>query len=357
MNFSNTTVEIVWYLTIGFFFVSIVSLFVFFILKWIASQKFEVVKRNVKYYQSIQFFRKELPKNNKKKFSYIYELGRRMVLTDNSLERKQIEQYIEEKKIIPIIEKKYDRAILKLKKLYYLSLLVVLSRTRPEPRFDKILSDKNISIEYITLALYGKAIRCKTSNDLFDIYKHLKNIYMNKYVDRRFVQFYFAIAIKDISHNEIIEFLDKAIDDLIHIPTIIAFIYALSQTTNHKSLQNTFIKIQRYYKQNVELTVAIMRLLVSWNVKSNSLILDNYESDNYIVRLTCAKFGFDLLHKTKYYKLVCYLYDPNSFVRNNFNQALHKYKFTTKEIFQMLTEKYDEYDHLRYYMMSCMEHK
>jgi hypothetical protein len=357
MNFSNTTVVVVWYLTIGFFFISIISFFVFFILKWVASHKIELVKRNMKYYQSTYFLKKELPKNNKKRISYIYELGSRMVLTTDELEKQKIKNYIKEKNIISIIEDAYDNSYLKIRRLYYLSLLAVLSSNSNGSRFKTILNDNQISFECITLALYNKSIRCKNSDDLLVLYKYLKHIYINRFVDRRFVQFYFVIAIKDISYTEINKFLDDVVNDSIHIPTIIAFIYALSQNKKNKILLSTFMNIQKYYKNNTELTVAIMRLFASWNVKSNRIVLDNYESKNDIVRLTCAKLGFDLLNKTKYYKLSCYLYDPNIVVRNNFNNTFHKYGMSSKEISEMLVEKYNEVHNLKYFMNSCIEDK
>jgi hypothetical protein len=357
MDFSNDVVLIVWYLTIGFFFVSIISFFAFFVLKWISSHRIKVVKRNISYYQSEAFLLDTLPKDNKKLLSYIYELGHRMNITDDIFEKEKIQQYIQDKHILTIVEKKYDKARLKIKKLHYLSLLAILNNPKEKMRFREIVYNRENSLEYVTLSLYGYALVTITAKDLFELYSMLKWLYNTKYVDRRYNQFFFALAIKDMEYNEIVRFIYMTIQDLMHIPTVISFIYALSQIEKHKQLKSIFLDIQRQHKNNAELTAAILRLMKTWNVRSNHLILENYNSSDDIVRIAIANLGLDVLNKTKHYKLICYLYDENKIVRSNFHSALLRHNITKEEILEMEKELYSENRYLTYAMSSCLEFK
>jgi hypothetical protein len=357
MQFSNEVVTIVWYTTIGFLFLSIVSFLAFFVLKWIASHRIEVVNHNIKYYKSEQFFLDTLPKDSKQLISYIYELGRRMILTDDPKEKEKIKQYIEEKNIIEIIEKRYDKASSKIKKLHYLSLLVVLSSPKEKERFKQLVYNSDSSFEYITLSLYGFSILCKDAKDLFELYSMLKWLYNTKYVDRRYVQFFFALAIKDMEYNQIVKFIYMIIKDMMHMPTVIAFIYALAQIPKHRQLKNIFLEIQHQHKDNHELTSAIIRLMKAWDIKSNHLILENYNSSSDIVRIAVARLGFDLLNKPKRYKLICYLYDSNKIVRKNFYTSLLEHEVSKEDILHMQEELYKENKYIKHLMSTCLEFK
>jgi len=357
MNFSNQVVLIVWYLTIGFLFLSIVSFIAFFILKWIASQRIEVVKRNIKYYQSKDFLLDKLPRDSKKLNSYIYNLCTRMRTTDDIKEKEKIQNYIKEKHIVEIVEKQYDRAFFKVKKLHYLSLLVLLNNPEEQKRFKQIVSNRENSLEYVTLSLYGFAILTKTSKELFELYSMLKWLYNTRYVDRRYLQFFFALAIQDMDYKEIVKFIYLTIKDFMHMPTVIAFIYALSEIEKHKQLKNIFLYIQRQHRTNAELTAAIVRLMKNWNVKSNQLILENYNSPQDIVRIAIASFGLDILNKTKHYKLMCYLYDNNKIVRKNFYSSILKHNITKEEILEMQKKLYSESKYVKYAISTYTEFK
>jgi len=356
MQFSNSIVSIVWYTTVIFFFFSIFSLIVFFILKWLASHRINVVSRNIKFYQSEQFFLDNLPKDNKKLISYIYELGRRMILTNDAQEKDKIRKYIESKNIIEIVDKKYDSSYLKLKKIYYLSLLAVLNHPSEKKRFRALIYNKQNTLEYTTLSLYGFAVQSSTSKELYELYQMLHWVYENKYVDRRYCQFFFVLTVKNMTYSELFDFFYLIVKETIHIPTMIALIYALSQLPRHENLQNVFLSIQRHTNNNAEVTAAIIRLLRVWDVKADQFILANYNDDNDIVRIAISKHALAMTHKSKHYKLLCYLYDPNLNVRNNFYASILEHNITREDIQDMLTILYKERSKSKF-MSSCLELK
>jgi len=338
---SYKLLQIIWILTEVFFILSLLLLFIFFILKKIFD-----IKRGAHSKESIstkELHQKKyaLLKTKQEIISYAKSIGELLINTEDPKKRIALKKYIQEIHLYPKIYSFYKKTNYNSFRLYFLSVIVPLSQEESRKLYYSILSDtetKDIPQFYI-FATFGLALSSKNEDDLTSLYHIVSDLESKKNITQKLAQFFFTEAFKSMESSIYTSFLLHFTPEK-PTTTLNALIYALQNVPINKQIEIKLLQWHEDFPNNAMLLISILRVLYTHKRKHPELILKHHNDHEDLIRIVCAKVGIDMLPKEKLGILTHYLCDKNIHVRKNFLIALAEHSITYDAIYHLVMQYY-----------------
>ena len=351
---------IVWVSTEIFFVLSILFLIILVIARIASSYRVTFTSDSVKEYQLGIKRGMEVPKKYKDFMAFCYALGMMLEGDIDSEDKVYLTEYIMKYNILERLTKSYDNAYLEPQKIYYLLLITFMRKESSRNIYRDILENMQKSkqkIEFKILALYGLASVCYKSEDMIEIYSYLKSIDSKKFTSQKMSQFFFTLALKNMSSEEITKFIYYMdCHDIENMIVFCAFLYAMPSIDVDETLVHSIKHLQHSIPDDTMLLVATIRSIYQSGGNIHDLILKYHDDSRDVLRIVCSKIAIDVMPLSCTYLFVPYLCDENNYVKENIIEAFIKHDLKAKDILSILDEKKSDFCRIKFiYEMNKIE--
>ncbi len=342
---------VVWVSTEIFFVLSILFLIILVIARIASSYRVTFTSDSVKKYQLGIKSGMKVPKSHKSFMTFCYALGMMMEGDIDCEDKLYLTKYITKYNILERLTSNYKNSHIEPQKIYYLLLITLMRRDSSKGIYRDVLKNMKKAkqkIEFKILALYGLASVCYKSEDMVEIYDYLTGIDSKKFTSQKMSQFFFTLALKNMSSEEIVKFIyHMDCHDIENMIVFCAFLYAVPSIDVDETLVHSIKHLQHSMPDDTMLLVATIRSIHQSGGNIHDLILKYHDDSRDVLRIVCSKIAIDVMPLSCTYLFVPYLCDKNGYVKENIIEAFIKHNLKVDDIIPVLDEKNSDFCRLK----------
>ncbi len=344
---TDTIIEYTKLAILFFFSVSILGIFLLFIIKstihryfYVLNHQKDIWSKRLKALDSKKILSIEPPPKTLKDIKgFAMAIAQKEIVTPLEYRRAclLIRQYSIDSKLVQA----YQSTYFKYRKAFLLSLLADLPCNREQEFCKDIIFGKN-SEDFYHFAIYALSKSVIDINEAQEFLEILSQTASENHLGTHYSQLLIFTILKHLSIQKRYSLVEKLLKSDIDILIIKYIVEALGRFQN-RELKDILLMIYNHHCKNPEIVSRTIRSFFLCKIQSCNFIKDVIVRQEIPIKIVCAKFGLDICSSEDIFiKLIYYFFDKNYYVRRNIFQACLRHRVEQDKIIYIVNTNFPE---------------